>query len=337
MSIEYIEADDVRRRPFRAAIAPLPSLHIAVRDAAGADRAGTPPAWCAAIRAQLHPEDYETLAPLARPGPALVPDVLIGLAEAPGESFKDGIERMLASPLDDLVDEIASCSSATGNPGWIQAEREPSRWVRRYVATLLRAWKGFGPIWRQGQPALDREVERVGIATALDAQLELLDGLVVRGGVEDGRWSIPCEFDNGRLDLPDTGLVLVPLLAGHRASIFALTGKTLRRVAYPVPSAASLHRAESCTAPLEGLLGIPRAQILRAVACPTSIGRLAEALRVVPSAATHHVSALEGAGLVTRERSGRTVLVRRTIRGEALLELYDEAAPRTAARRGPAS
>jgi DNA-binding transcriptional ArsR family regulator len=308
LDVEYIDAEDVDRRPFRVAIAPLPSLHVAVRDAAGAERAGTPVAWCEAIRAH--------------------PDPLIGLAGAPGESFKDGIERMVAMPLDDLAAEIAACSSATGNSAWRGAERDLRRWTRRYIATLLRAWKGFGPIWRQGRGALDREVERIGVASALDAQLELMDGLVARGGVENGRWCMPCKFGNGRLDVPDRGLVLLPLLAGPRASILEVTGMTLKRIAYPVPSATQIRRAEPCAAPLEGLLGIPRAEILRAVACPTSIGRLAEALRVVPSAATHHVDALEGAGLVTRERSGRTVLVRRTVRGEALMELYDEAAPR---------
>jgi predicted MarR family transcription regulator len=45
------------------------------------------------------------------------------------------------------------------------------------------------------------------------------------------------------------------------------------------------------------------------------------------------VNALESAGLVTRDRSGRNVLVRRTARGEALLDLYDEEA-RSAATNG---
>jgi DNA-binding transcriptional ArsR family regulator len=85
-----------------------------------------------------------------------------------------------------------------------------------------------------------------------------------------------------------------------------------------------LATAEPPEAALESLLGAPRAAILRALVCPTSIGRLAETLRSVPSAATHHVGALEAAGLVTRDRSGRNVLVRRTERGEALLALYEE-------------
>jgi len=45
----------------------------------------------------------------------------------------------------------------------------------------------------------------------------------------------------------------------------------------------------------------------------------------VPSAATHHVSALAAAGLVLRDRSDRSLLVRRTARGDALVALYDAA------------
>jgi DNA-binding MarR family transcriptional regulator len=42
-----------------------------------------------------------------------------------------------------------------------------------------------------------------------------------------------------------------------------------------------------------------------------------------PSGITHHLGALEGAGLIARERLGRRVLVHRTTRGTRLLALYE--------------
>ena len=63
---------------------------------------------------------------------------------------------------------------------------------------------------------------------------------------------------------------------------------------------------------LSALLGPQRALLLVALHRPLSIGSLAEALMAVPSAATHHVDALEAAGLVRRERAGRRVIVHRT-------------------------
>ena len=321
---EYIEAEEVRRSPFRVAMTPLPSLNFAMRDAVGAGRSATPEAWCDAIRRHLRRQDYETLAPFLTPGPILVPDPLVGLSEPPGRSFKEGVEHIMATPVDALADEIEYCAAASGDGAWGDAQRDPARWLRRYVASLLRAWKGFGPLWRHARPALDREVERVGLATALDAQLELLDGLLTSGGVDDSRWCIPCKFYEGPFRFPDGGVVLIPLVAGERSSIFVHKEDAIESVSYPVRSLLGLEPVEVPPASLEGLLGAPRTQILRALARPTTIGGLADTLRAVPSAATHHVGALEAAGLVVRDRRGRHVLVRRTDRGEALLEIYGE-------------
>ena len=63
--------------------------------------------------------------------------------------------------------------------------------------------------------------------------------------------------------------------------------------------------------------------VLRLLDRPAHAGAIARALMVVPSAATYHVAAMERAGLVVRERDGKSVLVRRTARGNCLLALYE--------------
>lgn len=73
---------------------------------------------------------------------------------------------------------------------------------------------------------------------------------------------------------------------------------------------------------LEALLGTPRATLLRVLERPASAGAIAEALHATPSVASHHIATLERAGLARRERRGRHVLVWRTRRGAALLDLY---------------
>ncbi len=75
---------------------------------------------------------------------------------------------------------------------------------------------------------------------------------------------------------------------------------------------------------LEALVGRQRARLLLALDKPRTIGELAETLIAVPSAATHHVDALQAAGMVRRQRCGRCVLVYRTPRGTQLVGLYDE-------------
>jgi DNA-binding MarR family transcriptional regulator len=76
-------------------------------------------------------------------------------------------------------------------------------------------------------------------------------------------------------------------------------------------------------ASLEALLGVPRAALLRALDRATTAGQLAARLHLAPSGLTHHLRILEPAGLVTRERRGQCVVVRRTRRGTTLLALYD--------------
>lgn len=314
--IEYVELPDVRRSPFRVAVTPVPSLSIATREAVSSAGTKTPRVWRDAIAVHLRTRDGETLAPLATPGPKMIPSALLGLVDAPGESFCDAIERMLETPLQGLADEIDAYNASLGDGTWDQAARDPARWLRRYATALLRAWKGFEPIWRSAQPALDREAERIGAATARDAQLHLLDGLLAAGAVRNDRWCVNCTFHAGQLRFPDSGLVLMPLVAGEQHSILTRTEDIMASVGYPLPTLAPL-RSQPAAAALVSLLGVPRCEILRAAGDPTSIGALADRLRAAPSAATHHVSALEAAGLVERYRHGRHVFVRRTARAEA--------------------
>jgi DNA-binding MarR family transcriptional regulator len=76
--------------------------------------------------------------------------------------------------------------------------------------------------------------------------------------------------------------------------------------------------------PFEALLGWQRARILRGLDAARRPGQIAEALRMVPAGATHHLIRLEAADLLIRKRHGRHVLVERTLRGTALLDVYAE-------------
>jgi DNA-binding transcriptional ArsR family regulator/GNAT superfamily N-acetyltransferase len=83
----------------------------------------------------------------------------------------------------------------------------------------------------------------------------------------------------------------------------------------------------SPTESLEALLGGARAGILRRLDRERTVGELARLIDSVPSSASGHVRVLVAAGLAAREQRGRHVLVRRTVRGAALLALYEPACP----------
>jgi DNA-binding transcriptional ArsR family regulator len=322
--VEYIELRELDRRPLRVTVAPVFSVLAAARDAAGAGRAGTPEAWCRAIRVQFSGRDYETLTPLTTAARVNVPDAILPFPAPPGQSLKDSFERIIAGE-ESLVRDIHACVSSGRAGDWREPARNPRRWVRRFVITLARAWNGFEPIWRMAQESLAQETERITVAGARGAHQHVLDGLLAHARVTQERWEIDgfADHDIGYA-VPTDGLVLMPQVAGPLASAVYHVGPTMSHIGYPLrplPSDAPMRPASSAS--LEGLVGIPRARILRELDQPASNIGLAEVLHTAPSTASHHISALEAAGLVTRRRSGRHVMVQRTGRGEALVALYD--------------
>jgi DNA-binding transcriptional ArsR family regulator len=313
--VEYVEERDIVARPLRVAAAPIHSLLMATRDATGAERAGTPEAWRRVIRAHLTRADYEVLAPLSTPRPTLVPSALVPFPGERSQSLKAALERIVAD--DTLGADIDECIGADAAGDWREPARDPRRWVRGLALAMTRAWAGFRPIWQAGQEQIAAEAERIAAAGDRARHLDVLGDLVPCAHVSDGRWLLEWPVATStRLAVPEQGLTLVPLVAGSRASIVDADGEKVKLVGYPL-------RARRSDGTLEALLGGPRARILRELDKPASNNHLAAALQTVPSAATHHVSALVSAGLVLRDRSNGCMLVRRTERGDALLALYD--------------
>ena len=317
-SVEYVEERDLVRRPLRPAAAPLPSLLMALRDAAGAERSDTPEAWRRVIRAHLTRADYEVLAPLATPRPTFVPSALVPVPDARSQPLTEALERLVAAE-EVLAGEIDDCLAASSAGDWRGPARDPRRWVRGLVLALARAWSGFRPVWEAEAERLHAEIDRVSTAGERGAHLQVLGDVIPYAHVSGDRWVLECDGpEDLRLTVHDGGLVLVPLVAGSRASIVDHDSVGVRLVGYPLRSGA--RRADGT---LEALLGAPRARILRELGEPSTNNALAATLQTVPSAATHHVSALVSAGLVVRDRSNGSLLVRRTPRGDALLALYD--------------
>src|SRR5918999_5503945 len=215
-----VGAAEARRAPFRVAVAPFLSVFSAARDGAGAERSGTPAAWCEAIRTHWRSRDYDTLAPLVTPRVTLMPDSLVSLPQPPGERIDEAIERIASTPGEVLLAELHA-ELGTPPPVWRALERDPERWLRGYACAMMRAWKGFAPVWRMVNGSMDREVRRIALAAAFDSQLELLGTLHPRGRLSDGAWVLPSCHSGGELAIARDGLVVVPMVAGARASIVA--------------------------------------------------------------------------------------------------------------------
>jgi DNA-binding transcriptional ArsR family regulator len=313
----------------RVARSPSATLTQLTMEALGRPK-GSPASWPGAVREALRPADLSALGPVYGPaGPAYVPDCLLPRPAGNVASFDDEITRIAAVTADDLLADLHN-DGQLGTP-WATAARAPRRWIDAYAQALERAWTVLAALWARATPLLEREAERIERALSLGAFDRVLDGLHPDGHVAHDRWRIPCQ-GNAPVTIGHE-LLLVPMLIGPRATLLMTEDREVTYLAYPLRGAhgltgtatASGNRKHSTAGSraLEALLGAPRAEILRSLDRARSAGQIARALQLSPATVTHHLTALERAGLILREPDGRRVLAHRTARGTTLLALYE--------------
>lgn len=319
-----LELGELAARPVRVDVSPAPSLFAVAADLAGASR-GVPGDWIAAARAQLTSADLEALAPLgAQPGECSPGRVACGSVDV--DNIADEIDRIASLPVDSLLEDIDFACGPDPTPRWDSVRRRPRRWLVSYACALVHVWNAIREPWEAASTLVDREQRRVETAAGEGTMRELPEGIDV-AEVCGGNWCFPASKPLP-LRVPDGGLTLKPVIAGAGAFGFTYQDDGLvTSIIYPLPGWTGIvrERHPSPKHALEALVGAQRATILRELSEPRTAGRLATALGATPGAATHHLRALESAGLIVRERAGRMVVVHRTGRGSRLLRLYREA------------
>jgi DNA-binding transcriptional ArsR family regulator len=244
----------------------------------------------------------------------------------PGASLDEHLDAVAAVDPEELAGNIDAALRA-GHPAgpWRGVAADPTRWLRTYVNALRRAWTAVEPLWTRSAGLLDREVERVSVALAHGAGPELIAERFPASRLAGDELLLPSHSAGGGRLRVGSALMLQPLLAASPASGWTDDyADTCLAIRYSVPNAWRAFDGDLPEpASLEALVGHHRARILLHLERGTATaGELARVLHGVPSMASHHVRALERAGLVTRERDGRHVRVRRTTRGTELVQLY---------------
>lgn len=321
-----LDLEQLERTPPRIVVAPGPSLFALAADVAGARR-GVPGKWVAAARAELDHSDLVALSPIGAPPGRYTPGCTTTMtADGAAAGVADALERIANLPTETLLEDIASACGPTPAAPWDTIARHPRRWLVRYARALARVWKGMRGPWAASAGLLDREVERVATATARGSVPELMAGIHDGAEILDGAWRLPAPQPLSLRPRPE-GTAITPVLggAGTCRAHYSDDGELISLL-YPLPGAAGVLTGSVLPPPaaLEALLGPQRATILRLLDEPRPAGDVAEALIATPGAATHHLKALEAAGLIVRERVGRRVIVHRTARGSALLGLYGD-------------
>ena len=79
------------------------------------------------------------------------------------------------------------------NGAWATVAKHPRRWLPRYAEALRKAWRGVRRPWSDSGELFEREVRRVGVASARGAAAELMATIHPRARVAtaDGCFPIP--------------------------------------------------------------------------------------------------------------------------------------------------
>lgn len=136
----------------------------------------------------------------------------------------------------------------------------------------------------------------------------------------DGVVRITKMIGRHRVAAAGRGLLLLPSIFAYKA-IPPMSPHEPPSLAYPARGIAAIWSPAPSPGPevLSALLGPAKARLLALLAEPRPTIELADRLRVTPGAVSQHLKLLHAAGLLTRTRSGRHVLYRRTDLGDRLV------------------
>jgi DNA-binding transcriptional ArsR family regulator len=312
--------EDLARTRF--AISPMLELvHslIALRDPA---HAALHVPWLRSLSGRLDGLPLERAVVLLPPR-GYTPDFLTPPPSGPLGSIDDDFAALRATRAAQIRDEIELFASQ--HP---KTEETVERWVahpRREVgrlADVLAAYweRAVKPVWPRVRAFLDADIAHRSrrLADGGPAALfaELADG--VTWG--DRHVDVAIPRHDATIVLGGRGLLLMPTAFSAIRPFVIDRAPWQPTLIYPARGIATLwEEAEPAPEGLARLLGATRATVLADLAAPRSTTEVAERLQISPANASHHLTALRDAGLVTGRREGRAVLYVRTPLGDALV------------------
>ncbi|GAB1514872.1 ArsR/SmtB family transcription factor [Actinophytocola sp. KF-1] len=307
----------------RFALSPVAELEAVLRKLSGRKRTPLPPAWSARLMPAFHRLRRETAldALLAlqseRYGAAFVVQPPTSMAQ----TIEDDLAALRATPLAQARKEIADClARRPATDPRVLAVLEDENVSPILADALEAAWHELiAPDWPTLRAVLERDVVyRAGLLSTGGWQAAFA-GLHKRLAWRDGALELS-RFVDATYHLDGAGLLLVPAVFVW-PNIGAYTDPPWpTALVYPARGTAALWEPGPATPPdaLASLLGRSRARLLVMLTDPASTTQLATSLGMATGAVGDHLAVLRNAGLVTRARSGRSVLYRRSPLGDAL-------------------
>jgi DNA-binding transcriptional ArsR family regulator len=305
----------------RFSVSPLIELWQSVRALQSPVASALHSPWLVEARSRVADLDFAALSAL-QPARGRGPDFVHPPPDGPLAELELELERMVATPSDQMRREVSRCYRETGVPDALRGFLETPDTAVADLADLLRAYweRVLAPYWERIRTALEGDVLCRAQQAASKGIQALLGDIDHSVRYEASRLIIE-ESWSGSLELRGRGLLLVPSVFVWPAVSLIKAGPWQPTLIYPARGSGLVWEPYGPPPDaLAALIGARRASILATLETPCSTTALAHRLDVCPGSVSGHLAVLHEAGLIERHRVGRVVLYRRSAAGNLLVD-----------------
>jgi DNA-binding transcriptional ArsR family regulator len=278
------------------------------------------------VLGRLGPLDTDLLMSLVAARRTL-PDFLTPRPASFAPAFEEELAIVRRTPADLVRRDLLAAHAPDLLPEALQdataADDAPVVGLRDAICELLQQyWEvAIEPMWPQIRLLLEADMTYRARQLAMGGARLLFADMHPNLRWQNGVLHIDKMIGGHRVTVSGRGLLLLPSVFAHKPAP-PVSPEEPPMLAYPSRGVATLWvPAPTADAPaLVSLLGASRARLLHLLDEPLPTVEIARRLRVTPSAVSQHLRVLYATGLVTRARSGRQVLYRRSPLGDQLAD-----------------
>jgi DNA-binding transcriptional ArsR family regulator len=274
----------------------------------------------AARRSLGHPDVALVASLLPRERAGYVPDLLTPQppTSTPSQALADQLDLVAASADDQVTRQVGFCLDFGRRlPSDTLGAVASGAFARRAANGLRRFWKDtLADGWGAIRDVLDADITQRSEVLAQRGVGDVLGSLHRDLDWDGTRITVRMPYAEQRT-IAGSDLVLAPTALGWPGltvqvctpwdAVFSYPADAIGQRRPPVPTA------------LADLIGPSRAAILGDLTAPRTTAELSERHELTAATVSHHLGVLHRAGMVVRRRNGRTVLYRRSGRGDGLL------------------
>lgn len=267
------------------------------------------PALSALVPRQGYFPDFLTPPPTTDQGS--IGEALTQAAATPPEVIRAQVKILLG----DYPETEAALSPFLHNPSAALAD---------YLALMADYWdQVMATHWQYLFPILEADVLHMARTLATQGPAALFEGMHPQLRFSDSRLEVEKAVDY-ELHPAGQGLRLIPTVFSW-PHIYVLTEGPIITIGYPARGIGRWdQRSEGAQQILAKAVGNARARVLHALDHPQSVSDLADRLYVTAGALSQQLSRLKAAGLVVAFSEGKRRFYKRSVRGEALMHIFDD-------------